>query len=372
MRPRDRFLTALRKGEADRVPTWELIIDEPVLSSVLRKEVTSTVDEKLMRICELVEFIDMDGVTWGEDQLMKREGDKLVDEWGIVWKPNVSGILYPVKGPLESISNLKTYSPPDPDAPHRLESLGKLIDRFKGERAVVFLGHEVFEFSHYLVGGMENLFKLYYFKPDLALQLAEQISEYKCRVMERAIKLGADAVVCGDDYADDKGPLMSPKLFDKFILPYIKRAVDRVHKLGKFYIKHTDGNLKWILERLLNSGIDALDPIEPAAGMDIAKLKRTYGDRLCLIGNIDCRKLLTDGTPEEVTEVVKETIAKVAPGGGYILASSNSIHSGVKPENFMAMVQAARRYGVYPIDKNLIREYSKRNFYSKLFPKYFS
>ena len=372
MKPRDRFLTALNKGIPDRVPIWELIIDEPVLSTILRKEPTKTTSEKLRRYCELVDFLNMDGVTWGEDQLMKKSGDTLIDEWGIVWRPNVSGILYPVKGPIKSIEDIKSYSPPDPDASHRLESLGELIDRFRGERAVVFLGHEVFEFSHYLLGGMDKLFRLYYFNPELAIQLAEKVSEYKLRVIERAIKLGADAVVCGDDYANDKGPLIAPKLFNKFLLPYIRKAVDLVHRLGKPYIKHTDGDIRLILKGLIDAGIDALHPIEPAAGMDIAELKRLYGDKICLIGNIDCGKLLSECSPKDVVEVVKETIAKAAPGGGYILSSSNSIHPAVKPENFLAMVNAAKKYGVYPISESLIAEYSRRNFYSKLYPRFFS
>ena len=372
MNSRERFLTALKRETPDRVPIWELIIDEPVLSTLLHKEPSKTVGEKLKRYCELVEFLDIDGVTWGEDQVMKKVGDTLVDEWGIAWKPNVSGILYPVKGPIKSPDDLKNYSLPDPDAPHRLESLGELIDRFKGERAIVFLGHEVFEFSHYLLGGMDKLFKTYYFNPELAIQLAEEISEYKLRVMERAIKLGADAVVCGDDYANERGSLIAPRLFDKFVLPYIKKTADLIHRMGKPYIKHTDGNLYQILERLINAGIDALHPIEPAAGMDIAKLKKLYGNKICLIGNVDCGKLLSEGTPEEVIEVVKETIAKAAPGGGYIISSSNSIHPGVKPENFLAMVNAAKKYGSYPISEDLINEYSKKNFYSKLYPKFFS
>jgi len=375
MRPRERFLTALKRGVPDRVPVWELIIDEPVLSSVLHERPAKTFEEKLERYCELIEFLDMDGVTWPEDQILKQCPEGFVDEWGIIWKPNVSGILYPVKGPLENLDSisekLRNYSPPDPDAPHRLISLEKIIDRFKDERAIVFLGHEAFEFSHYLVGGMDNLFKLYYFKPDQALQLAEMVSEYKLRVIEKAIKLGADAVVCGDDYADDKGPFVPPKQFDNFILPYIRKAVNIVHRLGSFYIKHTDGKLDFMLDRMINVGIDALHPIEPAAGMNIGHIKRLYGDRICLVGNIDCRRLLTEGMPDEVIEVVKETIAKAAINGGYILSSSNSIHPGVKPENFIAMVNAVKQYGKYPIDNALIEEYSKRDYYKILYPKLF-
>lgn len=371
MNNRDRFLLALSRKVPDRVPVWELIIDEPVLSSVLNKAPSMETAEKLNRYCELVELLDMDAITWRDDQIIKKDGENLIDEWGITWRLNVVGIPYVVKGPLESIDNLRNYSPPDPDAPHRLESVEKIIDRFKGERAIVFLGHEAFEFSHYLVGGMDKLFKLYYFKPDQALELAEMVSEYKIRVMERAIKMGVDAVVCGDDYADGKGPFMPPRIFDKFVLPYIKRSIHSIHNLGKPYIKHTDGKLDFILERLVSAGIDALHPIEPAAGMDIAEVKRLYGDKICVIGNIDCRKILTEHPPEDVEEVVKETIAKVAPRGGYILSSSSSIHPGVKPENFLAMLNAAKLYGTYPINEKLVKEYSTKNYYQKLYPKMF-
>jgi uroporphyrinogen decarboxylase len=84
--------------------------------------------------------------------------------------------------------------------------------------------------------------------------------------------------------------------------------------------------------------------------MDIGEVKAKYGDRLCILGNIDCTYLLPFGSEEEVAEAVKETIRVAAPGGGYIISSSNSIHPGCKPENYIAMVGAARDYGAYPID----------------------
>jgi uroporphyrinogen decarboxylase len=82
--------------------------------------------------------------------------------------------------------------------------------------------------------------------------------------------------------------------------------------------------------------------------MDIAQAKRDFGKRTCLLGNIDCSFLLVYGSPDEVRQSVKETIAEAAPGGGYIISSSNSIHPGCKPENYLAMVEAAREYGRYP------------------------
>jgi len=156
--------------------------------------------------------------------------------------------------------------------------------------------------------------------------------------------------------------MMSPAHFRQFILPYLKRSIDAAHEMGVPFIKHTDGNIWSILDMMVEAGIDGIDPIEPLAGMDIGEVKARYGDRIAVIGNVDCSIVLTQGTREEVEEAVKETIAKASPGGGHILASSNSIHPAVKPENYVAMVEAARKYGNYPIDPKLVAEYRQRSY----------
>jgi uroporphyrinogen decarboxylase len=117
--------------------------------------------------------------------------------------------------------------------------------------------------------------------------------------------------------------------------------------LGLYVIKHTDGNLWPIMDMIVDSGIDCLDPIDPVAGMDLAEVKAKYGSRIALKGNVDCANLMTFGAPEETVDATKETLRKGMPGGGFILSSSNSIHSGVKPENYIAMLRTLREYGVY-------------------------
>ena len=85
------------------------------------------------------------------------------------------------------------------------------------------------------------------------------------------------------------------------------------------------------------------------ASMDIAEMKRVYGDKICLIGNIDCAHLLSFGSPEDVKNAVKECIRKASPGGGHIISSSNVIHDGVPPKNYNAMIKTTKEYGTYPI-----------------------
>jgi len=367
----ERFMTALlRQGEPDRVPLWELTVNEPTLSAVGAKSLE-----------DLAEMGHLDGITIFEDMQMQLlgavqpsevvwrgqsivEGTRGVvrDEWGIIWGITDLGIPYPMEGPIRSRQDLKHYTPPDPDAPHRLRSLREAVQRFKGRKAIVFLTHDGFEFPHYLRGGMENLLVDYIDDPDLAHTLAELVNDYKIRLMRRAIREGADAIVSGDDYATAHGLMMSPAHFRQFILPYLKRSIDAAHEMGVPFIKHTDGNIWSIMDMMVEANIDAIDPIEPLAGMDIGEVKARYGDRIAVIGNVDCSIVLTQGTREEVEEAVKETIAKASPGGGHILASSNSIHPAVKPENYVAMVEAARKYGNYPIDPKLVAEYRQRSY----------
>jgi uroporphyrinogen decarboxylase len=98
---------------------------------------------------------------------------------------------------------------------------------------------------------------------------------------------------------------------------------------------------------IIDSGIDCLDPIDPLGGMDLGVMKEAYGERLALKGNVDCAALLTFGTVDEVVEATKDALKIGMPGGGYILSSSNSIHSAVKPENYVAMVSTVHKFGQY-------------------------
>ncbi len=352
----ERMMLALMRKEPDRVPIWELIVDPPVIKALYGD----------ISYADFVEKEDLDGITSPEDQKRKELGSNAYsDEWGIIWKIEPSGLSYPLEGPIKSERDLDKYRPPDPDAPWRLATLEKYVKRFKGKKAIIFLGHETFEFSHYLMGGMDKLLMNYVLKPALVKRLSEMISEYKCKVLQNAVKIGADALLTGDDYAGRKGSFMSPNHFRQFVQPYLKRTVDIAKQNNLPFIKHTDGNLKEILDMIIDTGIDALDPIEPMASMDMGEIKEKYGERICVVGNVDCTEVLPRGTKEDVEEAVKETIAKASGGGGHILASSNSIHPAVKPENYKTMIDAARKHGVYPLDLEMVKRYKTHNYITK-------
>lgn len=336
----ERFMTALERKQPDRVPIVEWSISTKVVKAL---------SPQARDQADFEEAMDFDGVSavFQFDTIREFPDGSYRDEWGVIFKPSAEMIDHPLRGPIQSKDDLKNYTPPDPDAPHRLGKLPELVARFKGKRAIVFRHRAAFMWSVFL-RGFENLLMDFLLDPTFAHELMEKVLTMSLRVARNAVRAGADAIVIADDYAGNQGPFFSPAIAREFVIPRLKRMVDAIHEEGGKAIKHSDGNLWPILDPIVDTGIDALNPIEPLAGMDIGEVKKTYGGRVCLIGNIDCGHLLPHGSPEDVEAAVKDCIARAAPGGGLILSSSNSIHSSVNPQNYRAMIEAARKYGRYP------------------------
>jgi uroporphyrinogen decarboxylase len=135
-------------------------------------------------------------------------------------------------------------------------------------------------------------------------------------------------------------------------MPNLKAMVAKIHDLGSLCFKHSDGLLWPLFDQIVATGVNGIHPIDPEAGMDMGEAKARYGHKVCLLGNVDCGPLLTWGTTDEVRQATKECLRKGGKGGGLICMSSNSIHSGVKPENYIAMVQTIHEYGKYPLERH--------------------
>lgn len=254
----------------------------------------------------------------------------------------------PIEGPIKSPQDLKHYSPPDPNADDVLGHLPEVVQHFKGRKAITAICRDAF-FNPAFLRGTTNFLMDMVDNPRLVHELVKVCLSYDIPAMQRMVAAGVDVVVFGDDYADTRSTLMSPVHFREFVLPGLQRCVDAAHEAGAYVVKHTDGNIMPILDMIVGTGIDALNPLEPRAGMDIGLIKQRYGDRIALVGNIDCGHLLSEASPDDVRCVTRKTIRIAAPGGRYCLSSSNRIHSSVKPENLMAVVETLRQYGGHPI-----------------------
>jgi len=334
----ERVIAALELKKPDRVPILEWSLNPEVISQI----------EKNLDIQEfMVKHLDVVSTYWVDEE--KRNQESYVDEWGIKRKFLGQDYGIPFEHPIKTIEDLKDYTPPDPAEDDRLSNLRKLVDRYKDRKAIAFLLETVFTYAWSLVG-MDKFFKILKKEPSFANRLLEISFQYNYQLAREAIKIGADIIFCGDDLAYKKGLMISMEDFDEFLKPYYEKMARLTNdRKDVFFVKHSDGNIWELIPPFIEMGVDAINPLEPAAGMDIKRVKDEFGDDICLIGNIDCSDLLSNGTPESVSEVVRSTIQKAAPCGGYILASSNEIHSAVKPNNFISMLETTENFGNYPI-----------------------
>lgn len=340
----ERVVAALERRQPDRVPYIESVIDHRVMEALLPGRDYSQFNEwaEMDNICQ-------NRSSWSRDNVeyIDKEKGLFRDKWGVVRAFGPESTPAPVEGPIKRPEDLKTYTPPDPEAADVLGAIPEIVSRYKGKKAITALCRDAF-FNPAFLRGMSQFLMDMIENPPLVHELIETTLRYDIRAMQRVVQAGVDVVIFGDDYADKNSTLMSPRHFKEFILPGLKRCVDAAHAAGAYVVKHTDGNIMPILDMIVDTGIDGLNPLEPAAGMDIGLIKQRYGHRIALIGNIDCGYLLSQAPVVEVRRITRETIRAAAPGGGYCLSSSNSIHSSVKPENFMAMVETWRECRVYP------------------------
>jgi len=337
----ERVRTALKLGQPDRVPVLEFVVDD----KVARAAVPGCLD-----VADCLDQLDMDGVSCGARfEVIQRNADgSYLDEWGVAYLPSPEAVVHPLRGPIITRADVRAYAPPDPDAPQRLGKLPELVERYKGKRAICFHHRAAFMWSAYLMG-LDTLLLNLLVAPELVALTMEKVLRCNLRIVQRAIRAGAEVIILGDDYAGNNGPMMSPAHFRRFVLPPLKEMIAMIHAEGALCIKHSDGSLYLLLDDIVSAGPDGINPIEPVAGMELKRVKQRVGHKVCLTGNIDCAHLLPHGTLDQVRAAVRQAIADAAPGGGYILTSSNSIHSSCNPRNFVAMIEAAKEFGKYPL-----------------------
>jgi uroporphyrinogen decarboxylase len=159
-----------------------------------------------------------------------------------------------------------------------------------------------------------------------------------------SVMAGAEAVWVSEDLGDSTRGFFKLEQYRRFVLPYFTELVDDVANLGVPVLMHSCGHIQEYLPDLVQTRIAAIHPLQRTAGMDLGKIKMEYGDRLCLIGNIDSSRTLPYGTPDQVADEVRQAVDTAAPGGGYILASDHSLHDGIPVENILTLFRTGVEY----------------------------
>ncbi len=194
---------------------------------------------------------------------------------------------------------------------------------------------------------LPTFLRAFHTRPQLVMRFERAQCKRAIANGKAAIDAGADVIGIGGDLAYKKGPMISPDMYHKFILPYMRRESKEFHRKGAYSMIASDGNLMPIAhDYFICSEIDAVREIEPGP-MDRAVVKEAFGDRVCLNGNVDCGRTLGLMDPASVIRETQECMEIWSPGGGHIISSSNTISPNVRPENFFAMWRAVFRYGRY-------------------------
>ena len=343
MNSKERTIAVLNKKIPDRVPIFEALVDKRVIKKINPE----------WEYADLAED-NLDLVVTNTPSLLYRKtfidesSGVFINEWGIKRKESGQSVSMPLEGPIKSKEDLTSYEVPDPEDDYRYIELNYLLNKFRGKKAVGMHLHDVFNYPFYL-RGMENFLVDMVTDKFIVEKLVNISLDHNIVIAKNAIKMGADFIFLGDDYGTTFGPIFSPKSFEELMLPGFIEIVKEIKKVGGFVIKHCCGNINSLLDMLVDAGIDAIHPLDQAAGMDISSVQEKYKDKLVVIGGIDCGDLLTNRSPEDVIKETKRILKSVSSKGSHILSSSNTIHPKVKPENFIAMVETAKKYGTYPI-----------------------
>jgi uroporphyrinogen-III decarboxylase len=212
---------------------------------------------------------------------------------------------------------------------------------------ISFAAPGIFENSWQPIGFVEFI-KFMYEKPKFIEKVVEFQTDYHLKLLEAICKTGNEIVLFGDDLGHKTGPLINPKLLDRFFASSYQRVAEFVHKQNKKLLFHSCGQIYKLLDRFIEWGFDGLLTLEPTAGMDLEKVRKRVGHQLVLVGNIDVSYLLVRGTKKEIESAVKNAIKVAAPGGGFILSPAHN-HVEVDPTRLKWMVETAHEFGKYPI-----------------------
>lgn len=357
----DNLCKALRsEGEPKYVPLFEGTIAEDIKSRFLGKPARGL--EAEVEFCMRAGY-DFVPLTIGLRQTMRGEttgvmGTKKVDTSILhaaqaqynPFSAETSTRMWAEegKGLIHDQASFDNFPWPDPHSfsYDTVERLGKLLPQ--NAKAVINVGY-VFT-APWMLMGLEQFCIALAQGERFVEQMIERSGSIQLRVVENLVQFDCvGAIRMPDDLGYTTGLTVSPNILRKYIFPWNKKIGDLVCAKGLPYLYHSDGKLYDVIDDLLECGFCALHPCEPSS-MDIELLKNRYGGRLCLMGNIDLDTTLTMGTPAEVDAEVKQRIRAIAPGGGYCCGASNSVPEYVPYDNYIAMIEAVKKYGKYPID----------------------
>ncbi len=344
----ERYMTALRCEQPDRVPLGDWHVDRLPKEKFLGKKIATLQDEVEFWHRAGFDFVTAssgilepvrapEGMTTKGEAVHTEYGDRVSREWA----QEHEGVIRD----WESFEKFTWPTVDDFDL-SKWDVFDKILP--SGMKAVFLLGKIYTTVWMYM--GAETFFNALRNNEELIGAMFEKVGRLQYETFLRVIEHPCvGAALNPDDIAHNTGLLVDPKHLRKHLFPWYKKMGDVCRDKGLGFIFHSDGNCTEAMDDLVECGYHAFNPIQPNA-MDIDAVKQKWGDKLCLIGNLNLDSTLTLGTVEDVRAEVYERIRTIAPGGGYMVASSNSVTDYVPLANMKAMFEATFEFGRYPIN----------------------
>jgi len=294
-----------------------------------------------------IDFV-FDGAIFDPAYNIKLDETHYVNEWGRIHTTQQLGDISDgyIGGYLDVPEKWDAFNFAPPVTEWRMEVFDlakKLADKYN--LCLLAACGSIMEVGMEAVGIMPFI-KYLYKNPEFIRKVFRHCSEYTLELGKAYADAGADVLMIFDDYAYHSGPFLSPKLWREYILPWNKKVLSSLHKKGLPVVLHACGDIRPLMDGIIESGYDAVQPLEATANMTLKETKERWGDKICLIGNIDINTLSL-GTVQDVEKEVRGAIKDAAQGGGYMLGSSHGIYHSCKPENVLKMSEVKKKYGIY-------------------------
>lgn len=344
-----RLLATVRLEEPDCVPLADFQVDEPIMDQFMGRPIRTVEDHVAFQAAAGYDFLYLRANYdfHGTSPVVSTGSPR---SWEYARKNLSESEDLSHDHPLKSMADWDAYPWPDPqtvDIAHFARASAVLPEGFG---LITGVGG-VFTRT-WMIMGYEDFCMALIDNPEFVGRVAAQVGKTQVEVLRRLVALpDVYAIWYGDDLAYTESLMASPEVLRKLFFPWIEELSSIAHGAGMPFIMHSDGVLWDVLDDLVTLGLNAIHPIEPKA-MDIYELKRKYGRKLALFGNIDIGYALTKGTgtPQAIRKEVRQKIKALAPGGGYGVASGGGgVTRYTSLENFLAMREATLEFGRYPI-----------------------
>jgi len=235
---------------------------------------------------------------------------------------------------------------PNPGDIDEIKRLIYLIREKTGDKYFLMLHGD----ATYAIPDGDGMYEFSYKMMDEPEKLKKEAKENVFKALKKAEELKKEGFLDGfalcSDYCFNTGSFVSPNQFSEFIMPYLCELIEGYRQMDYYTIKHTDGNIMPILDQLVEANPHGLHSIDPQAGVDIAQVKKMVGDKVCLIGNVNCG-LLETGTDEEVIESARYALRNGMPDYGYIFSTSNCVYTGMDPKRYDLIWNVWKKEGIY-------------------------